>query len=100
MSFKDKVIRWAIVRWLEGQVKENTVIGKIWAALDGKKTIFGAVIAVVSYLAAGVPLVSPLCGENAACVAHVATVGGVLLFIVGVLHKAYKFIYKTDAPSQ
>lgn len=98
MSLKTRVGEWLLRRELNNQVKERTMIGKIWQWFDGKKTIVGSAIGVLGYLAAGVPLVAPLCNENMTCLSHVASVGGFLLAAVGVAHKIYKFIYKTDVP--
>lgn len=95
MSIKDKVVRWAIVRWLNGQVKEGTVIGKVWQWFDGRKTKIGVVITIVSYVVGGIPLVAGLC-NTAVCVATVGKASGIGLTVVGLLHKGYKFIYREE----
>ncbi len=73
--------------WLKG----------FWDFMNGKKTIVGAVITVVAYLAGGVPLIAALC-TTAVCVATVAKVGGIGLTLVGILHKVYKFVYREEHP--
>ncbi len=69
----------------------------IWDFMNGKKTIVGAIITLVAYLVAGIPLVAGLC-TSAVCLATVAKVGGIGLTIVGLLHKGYKLIYREDHP--
>ncbi len=68
-----------------------------WGFMNGKKTIAGAVITIVAYLVAGVPLVAALC-TTTVCAATVAKVGGIGLTIVGLLHKLYKYIYGEEHP--
>ncbi len=69
----------------------------LWGWLDGKKTIMGAVITLVAYLVAGVPLVAAFC-TSTVCAATVAKVGGIGLTLVGLLHKLYKLVYREEHP--
>jgi len=85
--------------WMKiGAVAAGVPMDKLtqfWDFMNGKKTWMGALVSLVSYLVAGVPLVAALC-TTAVCVATVGKVGGAGLFVVGVLHKAYKFFYRED----
>ncbi len=67
----------------------------LWTWLNGKKTIFGAIITAVAFIASGLGAILPLFGLSAVTVAKVV---GIALTIVGILHKIYKFIYKEDHP--
>lgn len=73
------------------------MLSKIWAKLNGWKTIIGVAITVIAYVVGGIPLVAGLC-TTAVCAATVAKAAGIGLTIVGLLHKAYKFIYREDHP--
>lgn len=70
-------------------------VTKLWDFMNGKKTIVGAIITVVAYVVAGIPLAAALC-TTTVCATTVAKVGGIGLTVVGVLHKAYKFLYRED----
>ncbi len=73
------------------------MLNNIWKWLDGKKTYIGASITIVAYLVAGIPLVAGLC-TTTVCAATIAKVAGIGLTIVGLLHKAYKFVYHEEHP--
>jgi hypothetical protein len=68
---------------------------KIWTWLDGKKTIIGAVITAISYLAAGLPTLLPGFGLEPSVVGKIV---GVSLLVVGLLHKGFKLKYGSDLP--
>lgn len=67
----------------------------MWQWLNGKKTIFGLILTVLAWLAAQAPAILPVFGLEAVLVAKIA---GVLLTVVGVGHKIYKWLYKEDHP--
>jgi hypothetical protein len=68
---------------------------KIWDFMNGKKVIAGVVITVLAWLAANATVILPVLGVDAVLVTKIA---GILLTVVGVAHKIYKFIYKEDHP--
>lgn len=68
-------------------------LSKLWAFLDGKKTAFGLLITAASGLAAAIPAVLALFGVDAV---QIAAVVGVATTILGLLHKAYKYVYKEE----
>lgn len=73
------------------------MLNTIWTKLNGWKTVIGASITLIAYIAAGIPLVAGLC-TTAVCATTVAKAAGIGLTVVGLLHKAYKFIYREDHP--
>ena len=72
------------------------MIGKIWTWFDGKKTLVGAVLVILSVVADQLSVILPVILGPAEAVQYV----GIATAIVGALHKVYKFIYKTDAPKE
>ena len=68
---------------------------KIWDWFNGRKTIIGAVITILSTLAGVLPVVLAAVGASAVLTAKVV---GIATMVVGVAHKIYKFIYKEDHP--
>ena len=96
MSVKNKVVEWLIRRELKKHVEGGTMIGKIWTWFDGKKTVIGSVVYILGEVANQLAVVLPdLLGPSEA-----TKYVGIAVAVVGGLHKAYKFIYKTDAPSK
>lgn len=69
------------------------MFSNVWDWLNGKKTVIGAVITAVGVVAGYLPAVLAFFGVEAV---HIATVVGVVTAIVGLLHKAYKWIYKEE----
>jgi hypothetical protein len=94
MSLKSSVRDWFIRRELNNQAKEKTMIGKIWAWFDGKKTLIGAVLTILGTVAEQLSVILPVLLEPAQAAQYV----GVATAVLGGLHKIYKFIYKTDVP--
>lgn len=71
------------------------MLTKIWDWLNGKKTVIGAVITAISVTATQLGVLLPLFGVDAVLVAKII---GIATTVVGLLHKAYKFIYKEEHP--
>ena len=90
LSLKSKVFGWFIRREINNQVKEGTVFGQIWTWLNGKKTLFGAVLVVLGTVAEQLQVILPAFVGPA----EVAQYSGVALAIVGGLHKIYKYLYE------
>ena len=65
----------------------------IWAWFNGKKLIIGTAITVLAILAGAVPAVLVAVGANAVLVAKVV---GIFTMVVGLAHKAYKFLYNEE----
>lgn len=63
----------------------------IWSFLNGKKTVIGAVITIVGYLAAGLPLLAPLVAA-----ATLTKIVGASTLVLGLLHKVYKLVYGVE----
>jgi uncharacterized membrane protein YesL len=72
------------------------MFSSILAWLNGKKTIIGAVILAVTTIAAWIPGFLPFFGVGAD---HVVQIVGVATTVVGLLHKAYKYIFGEDVPA-
>lgn len=72
-------------------------VSKIWGFFNGKKTVVGALVLLVSTLAGLIPVVLPAFGVEAVLVGKIA--GGALA-VVGLLHKAYKYLYGEEPPTQ
>lgn len=72
-----------------------TMFTKLWEFMNGKKTIFGAVLTALGVAAMYLAPVLTFFGLDAA---HVATYVGVLTTVIGLLHKVYKFLYKEEHP--
>lgn len=70
------------------------MIGKVWAYLNGKKTLVGAVIVILSTVADQLSVILPALLEPAEAAKYI----GIATTVLGVAHKLYKFVYKTDAP--
>lgn len=70
-------------------------LNKLWAWFDGKKTIVGAVITALAWAATNAAVILPVLGVDTVLVAKI---GGILLTVVGVAHKIYKFLYKEEHP--
>ena len=70
------------------------MFGKIWAWLDGNKTTIGAIITIIGTTADQLAVILPAVVGPAKATQYL---GGITI-AVGLIHKAYKFIYKTDAP--
>lgn len=68
----------------------------IWAFMNGKKTLVGAIIATVAYLAGAAGVLLPLYEVDAVVVGKVV---GSLTFALGLLHKFYKFFYGEEPPA-
>jgi VIT1/CCC1 family predicted Fe2+/Mn2+ transporter len=68
---------------------------KLWDWLNGKKTLIGAIITGLAYIAGALPAVLPFFGVEAVLAAKIV---GIAVTVVGVAHKIYKFIYKEDHP--
>jgi hypothetical protein len=66
---------------------------KLWEWLNGKKTLMGIIITVLAWLATNVPVILPAVGIDAILVAKIT---GILLTVVGIAHKVYKFLYKEE----
>jgi hypothetical protein len=67
------------------------MLTKVWTFLNGKKTVIGAVITLVAYVVGGLPLLAAFLPA-----VTVAKVVGVGVFVVGALHKVYKFVYREE----
>lgn len=63
----------------------------LWKWLNGKKTLIGAAITIVAYVVGGLPLLAAFLPA-----AKVAEIVGIGTFIVGLLHKLYKFVYREE----
>lgn len=72
-----------------------SMLNKVWEFLNGKKTLIGAIITLLSVVATQLGVLLPLFGLDGVLVAKIV---GVATFAVGVAHKIYKFIYKEDHP--
>lgn len=94
MGLGSSLQEWAVRLWLNKQVKEGTMIGKVWTWLNGKKTLVGAVIALIGF-APQIAALLPSLGVDAALAAKIA---GAAVALVGIAHKVYKFLYKEEAP--
>ena len=66
------------------------MIIKTWTWFNGKKTLLGAIITAAAYGAAGIGIILPAFGVDAIIVAKYA---GIATMILGIMHKAYKYIY-------
>jgi VIT1/CCC1 family predicted Fe2+/Mn2+ transporter len=71
------------------------MIGKIWDWLNGKKTIIGAIITALAFVAGALPAVLTAFGVSAVLVAKVV---GISTTVVGIAHRIYKWLYKEDHP--
>jgi len=90
MSLKSRVVEFFIRREINDAKKEGTIVGKVWTWLDGKKTVFGSVLAILGTVAEQLSVILPsLLGP-----AKAAQYVGVATAVLGALHKAYKFYYK------
>jgi len=67
----------------------------IWDWLNGKKTIIGTIITVIALVSGQLGVLLPLLGVDAVLIAKII---GVTTMVLGILHKAYKFIYKEEHP--
>ena len=98
---KDQPEGIGILQWLAIKVFLSrigvpvTMFAKLWEFLNGKKTVVGAVITAVSVAATYLLPVLTFFGVDPA---KVGVIVGVVTTVVGVLHKAYKFIYKEELP--
>lgn len=68
---------------------------KIWDFMNGKKVLVGVIVTVLAWLATNAAVILPVLGVDAVLVAKIS---GVLLTVVGVAHKIYKFLYKEEHP--
>ncbi len=93
MGLKGKIEQWLVARWISNQVKEGTVIGKVWTWLSGKKLVIGTIISLVSDVVSALPVLLPFVVKDAAQVAHIF---GVSLTVLGLLHKGYKYLYHEE----
>ena len=90
MSLKSSVVEFFIRREINAAKKEGTIVGKVWTWLDGKKTVFGSVLAILGTVAEQLSVILPgLLGP-----AKAAQYIGVATAVVGGLHKVYKLYYK------
>lgn len=48
MGVKDRIVRWAALRWLRGKMKEGGMLAKVVTALQGWKLVIGVVILTVA----------------------------------------------------
>jgi len=71
------------------------MLDKVWAWFNGKKTTIGAIITILAWVAGGIPVVLGAVGASAVLVAKVV---GVATFVLGLAHKAYKFLYGEEHP--
>lgn len=67
----------------------------IWTWLDGKKLVAGAILDLASALALALPALLPAFGLEAAVVTQVVAKAAL---VVGLLHRFYKYAYKTEHP--
>jgi hypothetical protein len=72
-----------------------TFLSSLWKWLDGKKVIIGAIITTLSVIASSLPAILAAFGLEAV---QISTIMGIVLMVVGICHKIYKFIYKEDHP--
>lgn len=70
------------------------MVGKIWDWLNGKKTVVGAVITIVAFA----PEIIAQLPNFGVSPEDTARVLGIAVTVVGLLHKAYKFIYREEHP--
>ena len=93
MSIKSKLVGWLIRREIEKHVKGQTMFGKIWVWLSGKKTVIGAVISVLTEVVSNLSIFLPLFIGDAN---EIARIIGVCFSLLGLLHKAYKYFYNEE----
>ena len=93
MSLKSKVAGWVIRREINKQVKEQTMFGKFWTWVSGKKVVIGAVISVASEIVNNLPVLLPVFVQDAN---EVTRIFGIGLTVVGLAHKAYKYAYNEE----
>lgn len=67
----------------------------LWAWLNGKKTVIGAILTAIGVAVGYMPAVLAFFGVEAD---KIVTIVGVATTVVGVLHKIYKWIYKEEHP--
>jgi hypothetical protein len=70
------------------------MLNKIWKFMNGKKVVVGAILTLISLLPQVAALL-PVFGVEPQVAIGIA---GGLTTLIGLLHKAYKFIYKEEHP--
>jgi hypothetical protein len=70
-------------------------LSSFWTFMNGKKTVVGLTITALAWLSTFVPAVMAALGSQPS---QIAAVTGVLITVVGIVHKIYKFIYKEEHP--
>lgn len=68
------------------------MLNKVWAYLNGKKLLIGAILTVISLVGEQLAVLLPALLPPATALKY----AGVATAIVGILHKIYKFIYKEE----
>jgi len=68
------------------------MLNKVWAYLNGKKLLIGAILTVLSMVAEQLAVLLPVLLPPATALRYV----GAATAVVGILHKIYKFVYKED----
>jgi hypothetical protein len=92
MGLKDSLAQWFIRRELDNQAKEGTMFGKIWAYLNGKKTVIGAILTIIGMIGDQLAVLLPVLLSPAEAVQYI----GIATTVIGGLHKLYKFVYKEE----
>lgn len=71
------------------------MLSKFWNLISGWKTVIGVIITILAFLSDNAIEFTSAFGMDAVLAAKVA---GILVTIVGVAHKLYKFLYKEEHP--
>lgn len=70
-----------------------SMLSKLWTKVDGWKTTVGIVITILAFASDNAQVILNTVGVDAVMTAKIV---GVLVTVVGVAHKIYKWTYKED----
>lgn len=99
MSVKSWVIG-KVVDHEVGKAKKEGKMKALWRFLDGKKSQVGGALSALALLATFVSGLAPIAqgafGEDSQVVVYVVGTAGVLTWLVGAAHKAWKLYYHEE----